>query len=86
MMVVVIYVALALAAILLILGAKKKSRLGASLGVAFFAVALGALAVVHTRAGSYWLAVMYGGAAASQAYVALRTWHRWPHKATDRQR
>ena len=80
-----IYADLAITAILLIFGAKKKSRLGASLGVLFFAVALGALAVVQTRLGSYWLAAMYGGAAASQIYAALRTWNRWPRKTTDLQ-
>ena len=75
-----IYASLALAAAFLVYGAKRKSRLGASLGVLFFALALAGLSAVHTSAHSYWLAVLYGVAAASQVYTAIRTWHRWPRK------
>lgn len=76
-----IYAALAVAAILLLVGAKKKSRLEMTLGVLFFVSALGALAIVQVRARTYWLAIMYGAAAASQVYAALRTWRRWPSQA-----
>lgn len=76
-----IYAALAAAAILLVVGAKKKSRLEMTLGVLFFASALGALGIVQVRARTYWLAIMYAAASASQVYAALRTWRRWPSQA-----
>jgi uncharacterized membrane protein len=78
-----IYAAIAAAAIFLLVGAKKKNRLGMTMGVLFFAFALGALAVVQVRARTYWLAMLYGVAAVSQVYAALRTWRRWPSKTPD---
>jgi len=82
MMGVFIYVGLASAAIFLFIGARRKNRLGVSLGVLFFSFSLGALGIVHTHAGSYWLGIMYGIAAVSQLYAAVRTWQRWPLKTS----
>ena len=73
-----IYIDLAAAAICLLVGAKKRKRWASTTGVLLFACALGALAEVHARKQSYWLAVMYVAAAASQVYAAFRTWRRWP--------
>jgi hypothetical protein len=77
------YIELAFAAILLLLGARKKNRLCVSASIVAFAFALATLAWVHGRSGTYWLAVLYGAASISQIYAAYRTWSRWPKIPDD---
>jgi len=76
-----IYTELAGAALFITLAAKQKSRVAGILGIFLFACALATLGVIQMNSDTLWLAVLYWIAAMSQAYVAIRTWKRWPKKS-----
>jgi hypothetical protein len=75
-----VYGVLGLAAILLVIGSRRRSRLALTSGVLLFAVGLATLGILQTRNGTYWLGILYFIAAGSQGYAGIRTWTRWNSK------